>query len=220
MKDLILVASEAINGDQVQTVNARELHGFLKVGRDFSNWIKARIEKYGFLENEDYVVFAGSGENPQAGRPTTDYHISIDMAKELSMVENNDQGREARQYFIRCEKQAKAQVAPIQDPQLAAMVMALTQIDQVKQEQSSQRLELENLKAKMTASPEQFYTVAGYASLRGINVDVKRANALGRKATKLSKENELETGTAHSSIFGTVKTYHVDILCEVFSTLL
>jgi len=204
----------------VQTVNARELHGFLKVGRDFSNWIKARIEKYGFLENEDYVVFAVSGENPQAGRPTTDYHISIDMAKELSMVENNDQGREARQYFIRCEKQAKAQVAPIQDPQLAAMVMALTQIDQVKQEQSSQRLELENLKAKMTASPEQFYTVAGYASLRGINVDVKRANALGRKATKLSKENELETGTAHSSIFGTVKTYHVDILCEVFSTLL
>ena len=68
----------------------------MEVGKDFSNWIKARIIKFGFQENQDFIVVANSGENPFGGRPTIDYHISLDMAKELSMVENNEKGREAR----------------------------------------------------------------------------------------------------------------------------
>lgn len=74
------------------TVNARELHTFLGVGRDFNTWIKARIEKYEFQENQDFIVLPNSGENPLGGRPSIEYHISIDMAKELSMVENNSVG--------------------------------------------------------------------------------------------------------------------------------
>ena len=104
----------------------------------------------------------------------------------------------------------------VKDPQLAAMVMMLTQLDTVKQEQESQRKTIEDIQAKLIASPEQFYTVAGYASLRGISVDTKRANLMGRKASKLSREYGVEIGTAHSSIYGKVNTYHVDILCELF----
>jgi phage anti-repressor protein len=94
---------QTIEGKQVNTVNARDLHAFLAVGRDFSNWIKDRIAEYAFLDGLDYVVFAKSGVNPQGGRPQKEYAISMNMAKELAMVERNDEGRRARRYFINCE---------------------------------------------------------------------------------------------------------------------
>lgn len=84
-----------------ETVNARELHEFLEIGRDYSTWIKQRMDKYGFIENIDYVIVKSI---PQNGGIVIDYYISIDMAKELSMVENNEKGKQARQYFIECEK--------------------------------------------------------------------------------------------------------------------
>jgi phage anti-repressor protein len=90
--------------------DARTLHAFLGVGKRFASWIKERIEEYGFVENQDFVSFSQNGEKPQGGRPTTDYHLSLDMAKELSMVERNDKGREARRYFIECERRALAAV--------------------------------------------------------------------------------------------------------------
>ena len=89
-----------------RAVSARELHQFLESKRDFSNWMKDRIEKYGFTENQDFEVFNKFGENPQGGRPLTEYALSIDMAKELCMIENNEKGRTARKYFIACEKKA------------------------------------------------------------------------------------------------------------------
>ena len=109
-----------------------------------------------------------------------------------------------------------SQISAIKDPQLAAMVTMLTQLDAVKQEQAAQRSELADIRAKLTATPDEYYTVAGYASLRGISLDTKRANLLGRKASKISKEHGLDIGKAHSAIHGTVNTYHVDVLCEVF----
>lgn len=105
-----------IGEGSVQTVNARDLHAFLMVGKMFTHWIKDRIEQYGFIENEDYVVFAETGNNPLGGRPAKEYAISIDMAKELSMVERNEQGKKARQYFIECERRAKDPLAALNDP--------------------------------------------------------------------------------------------------------
>lgn len=67
------------------------------MGRDFTNWIKDRIAKYGFSEGSDFIkVLANSGENPWGGRPSTEYHLSLDMAKELSMVERNEKGKHRR----------------------------------------------------------------------------------------------------------------------------
>lgn len=103
MHELIKITEQ--NGQRA--VSARELHQFLEVGRDFSNWIKDRIEDYGFVENQDFVVFAKFGENSNGGRPLKEYAISIDMAKELSMVERNEKGKLARLYFIEMEKKAK-----------------------------------------------------------------------------------------------------------------
>lgn len=108
MENIITINTENINGQNVQAVNARDLHGFLEVGRDFSSWVKDRIGQYDFEENLDYLVFHKTGENSSGGRPAKEYHISLDMAKELAMVERNAKGKEARQYFIECERRAKA----------------------------------------------------------------------------------------------------------------
>lgn len=93
------------NQDGKETVNARNLYEFLEVGRDFSNWIRDRIKKYDFIESQDFTTILAKSNG---GRPSIEYFISIDMAKELSMVENNEKGRQARRYFIECEKKAKA----------------------------------------------------------------------------------------------------------------
>lgn len=122
-----------IGGDNVNAVNARELHEKLGVGRDFSNWIKSRIEKYDFVEGTDFVV-AKIGERESSGFQPIEYFISLDMAKELSMVENNEQGRKARRYFIECEKAIKSTV-PVQkiDHLSPEVIMTLQQARRVQQ---------------------------------------------------------------------------------------
>lgn len=107
MQELIHVATDS-RGEQV--VSARELHGFLEIRSKFADWIKNRIEKYGFTEKQDYITFEGFSKNlEKGGRPEIDYALTLDVAKELAMVEGNDKGKQARQYFIQCEKQLRQQ---------------------------------------------------------------------------------------------------------------
>jgi anti-repressor protein len=82
----------------IPTCNARELHVSLENRQQFADWIKARIEKYGLVEGAGYVVH--KIVNNLGGRPTFD-------CKEMAMVENNDKGREARRYFLECERRIK-----------------------------------------------------------------------------------------------------------------
>ena len=82
-QELFRISETEINGTLTKTVSARELHSHLEVGRDFSNWIKGRIEKYDFIENQDFIVFHKKMENPQGGRPMSEYAVTVDMAKEL-----------------------------------------------------------------------------------------------------------------------------------------
>lgn len=90
-------------------VSAKILHEQLGVGRDFSTWIKGRINKFNFEENTDYIlenlIHQNGGINNHGGdRKSKDYILTMGMAKELSMVENNENGRIARKYFIVMEK--------------------------------------------------------------------------------------------------------------------
>lgn len=88
-------------------VSARELHQFLESKQQFADWIQNRIKDYGFIQGQDFEVFQNFMKNPNGGRPTTEYIISIDMAKELSMVERTEKGKQARMYFIECEKRLR-----------------------------------------------------------------------------------------------------------------
>jgi anti-repressor protein len=103
---LITLHTRSINEQTLDTVNARDLHAFLEVGRDFNTWINARIKRYGFEEGVDYTVISQSPKRGSGNRGVTkEYFITLDMAKELAMVELNDKGKQARRYFIDCEKQ-------------------------------------------------------------------------------------------------------------------
>lgn len=112
--ELINISNINVGEDLIQTVNARDLHTFLGVGKDFSTWIKDRIEMYGFAENVDYLVFSPNLGNNQKGRPVKEYHVSLDMAKELSMVDRGEKGKEIRKYFLKCEKIAKESLHRVQ----------------------------------------------------------------------------------------------------------
>lgn len=107
MNELIAINKGIIGQGQVDTVNARDLHAFLESGKDFSNWIKDRIEQYDFVENQDFVCSPILASNGRGGHNRKDYHLTLDMAKELAMVERNDKGKQARQYFIECERKLK-----------------------------------------------------------------------------------------------------------------
>lgn len=108
MNELIPVTRQCINETETLTCDGRKLHEFLEVGRDYSSWLNQRIEKYGFIEGVDYVLLPNSGEqNGRGGHNRIDHILSIDMAKQLAMVENNDKGLQVRRYFIECERIAK-----------------------------------------------------------------------------------------------------------------
>jgi phage anti-repressor protein/phage antirepressor YoqD-like protein len=119
MSDIISLAETIVpinreNGKL--SVNARDLHAFLEVGKDFSTWVKDRINQFGFVDGLDFEKMENlsspiSGSAKARPQTATDYLLSLDMAKELSMVERTDKGKQARQYFIACERQLKQQAA-------------------------------------------------------------------------------------------------------------
>ena len=109
MNSLIQITKNTINGVEINSMNAREIHEYLEIKTPFSMWIKRAIEKYDFLENEDFTTHKFvNGKATQ-----TDYVVSFDMAKELCIVEPNEKGKETRKYFIAVEKQYQQQIKPL-----------------------------------------------------------------------------------------------------------
>ena len=97
-KQLVSINIREENGKQ--TVSARELHEKLGIETQFKDWIKRMID-YGFEEGTDFCSFLSESTG---GRPSKEYYISIDMAKEICMLQRTDRGRMFRQYFIECER--------------------------------------------------------------------------------------------------------------------
>ena len=100
-----LVRVEVKNGEQL--VSARELHEFLEIGSKFNDWFK-RMCEYGFVENEDFVAITQKKVTVQGNESEyIDYILKISMAKEISMIQRNEKGKQARIYFIECERRLK-----------------------------------------------------------------------------------------------------------------
>lgn len=111
MKELIKVTKD---DKGISVVSGRELHDFLEVTERYSSWF-SRMIKYGFEENIDYVgckVF-----NTLAKQELQDHAITLDMAKEISMIQRTDKGKQARQYFIEVEKEFRKQYELPQTPE-------------------------------------------------------------------------------------------------------
>ncbi|EED0004495.1 antA/AntB antirepressor family protein [Escherichia coli] len=111
---LIPVFNGTIDNETTLFCNARDLHAFLEVGKDFSTWIRIRISEYEFTENQDFILLPKTGEQRKGrgGHNRKDYHLTLDTAKELAMVERNEKGRQIRRYFIECEKKLRQSLLP------------------------------------------------------------------------------------------------------------
>lgn len=167
---LIAVTTAQIGGLTQHACDARELHAFLGVRRDFSHWIKERIDRYEFVEGEDFVKTPCSPNlasrknqalNLISGANRIDYLLTLDMAKEVSMVENNAQGHQARRYFISCERQAIA-AATARTP----LVPGCND-------------------AAFTLPPDVAAGIRQIAALRGLSVDEAVNQVIGRQLARL-----------------------------------
>lgn len=87
MQDIIPIFTSNFNGSQTQSIDARQLHEFLEVKTKFATWVQRKIQKHRFIENVDFVSVSQNREN---GGKSIEYHFSIDMAKQISMLEDNE----------------------------------------------------------------------------------------------------------------------------------
>lgn len=106
------------------TVSGRELHEFLQVKTAYKDWFPRMVE-YGFTEGEDFCSILSESTG---GRPSTDHQLTIPMAKELCMIQRNERGKQARQYFLAIESQWNSPEAVMR----RAVLIAQKQNDQLK----------------------------------------------------------------------------------------
>lgn len=173
-----LIPIEENNGKKA--VNARYLHAFLESKQDFSTWIKGRIDKYEFVEFQDYVAAPQKYGTANGGYSTRlEYALSINMAKELSMIENNEKGKQARKYFIACEEFVSGK-KQLSRKELALMV--------VQAEEEKEKLQLEN-KGLQQQIEEQRPAVVFTESVR-----VMSTNILIRDLAKIITQNGYKIG--------------------------
>lgn len=109
MQELIKIIE---NGNGQKAVSARHLHAYLEIKSDFTDWCK-RMFDYGFDKNTDYIILPKNKENNISKSNPIDYAFTLDMAKELSMLQRTEKGKQARLYFIEMEKIARSVIEPI-----------------------------------------------------------------------------------------------------------
>ncbi|EQB4744016.1 antA/AntB antirepressor family protein [Escherichia coli] len=185
---LIPVFNGTIDNETILLVNARDLHSFLGVGRMFAHWVKERITEYGFVESQDYILICQNGQTKGRGgdRRSKDYHLTLDTAKELAMVERNEKGRQIRRYFIECEKKLRSMQPAQQFTDEEIILLCYMQVQMEKAQDISKRLYpiLKELNSSYASKLydiafETFYTVT------------KNRDALLREATRIDQTSAI-----------------------------
>ena len=133
MQELIKVAT---NAEGKQVVSARDLHEYLEAGSNVNTWFKNQAER---AMLEDGIDFIQVFEESTGGRPSIDYAISLSAAKEISMLNGGDKGKDARKYFIECEKQLKEVSVPKTLSQ--ALFLAAKQAETIEQQAEQLRIQ-------------------------------------------------------------------------------
>ena len=215
----------ALGIDENGMTTARKLYAFLELNpAHYARWFKSNITDNEFAEeNIDFMPFTINGEC--GGQATQDARLTAHFAKKLSCKGNGERAEQAREYFSTLDDKIKEvainrqQLSP-QMQMLMAMVesQARQELEQKRQAEQINQLAdgMKQLESRMATHNEDYYTIAGYASLRGLNVDINKANMLGRKASNVSRKYGYEIGKVQDPRFGTVNAYHVDILKSVF----
>jgi len=157
------------------TVLARDLHEFLEVKTAYKDWFP-RMCEYGFAEGEDYCSFLSDRSDGLPGKPRQDAQLTIDMAKEICMLQRNERGKQARQYFLQLEKEWNSPEAVMS----RALKMAQEKLERVKAINSN--LTVQN--AIMQPKAEYFDGLCDRESLTGVR---ETAKLLGMKQNDFVK---------------------------------
>ncbi|WP_162055047.1 antA/AntB antirepressor family protein [Pontibacter pamirensis] len=198
-KELIPFSEEELNGQRL--VPASRLHKFLGNKKRFTDWFKHRAKKYQLEHGVDYITIATpSGEAKRGGHNAIEYGLTINAAKELSMVEGTARGKEARAYFLR-----KEQLANVLQNGVVQMM-----------QQMQQRMEQLERTVQHQLTEGDSATILGYARIHHHHIPIQDAVRLGKKAAAMSRARGLEVKTVPDARFGKVNTYSVEILREIF----
>lgn len=157
------------------TVLARDLHEFLEVKTAYKDWFP-RMCEYGFAEGEDYCSFLSDRSDGLPGKPRQDAQLTIDMAKEICMLQRNEKGKQARQYFLQLEREWNSPEAVM----ARALRMAQEKLERVKAINSN--LSVQN--AIMQPKAEYFDGFCDRESLTGVR---ETAKLLGLKQNDFVK---------------------------------
>lgn len=239
-RELVPVTVIVINHEQCQTCNARELWECMEVKWDFSSWIKKRLNECLAVEGIDFLKEFTAPEVTGAGNRgrKIEYHITLDTAKHIAMLERTEQGYIVRNHFIEAEKKWKRgevnPAVPNQNSdhllveamsQIAKMVVDSTQsMGQsiqalLKSNQESTRAILEAISANKDVQPPSHMTVLGYAAMIDLRVDLQTAKNIGLKSSRLCQKNQQMIQSVYDIRYGHVNAYPIDILAKVFGSM-
>ena len=183
---LIPVFNGTISNETALLVTARDLHSFLDVGKRFASWIVERIAEYGFVENQDFMIISQVREKIGRGRPAKDYHLTLDTAKELAMVERNEKGRQIRRYFIECEKKLRSMQPAQQFTDEEIILLCYMQVQMENAQDISKRL-YPILKELNSSYASKLYDIA-FETFYAVT---KNRDVLLREATRLDQTSAL-----------------------------
>lgn len=117
---LIEINNAVIGRSETNAVNSRDIHKFVESKRQYADWIKIRLDEIGAIDGVDYVLVSQKNETNNGSTKT--YIVTLDIAKHLAMMERNEKGKQARQYFIEAEKELKAKLLPFDPSDELAML--------------------------------------------------------------------------------------------------
>jgi anti-repressor protein len=206
MNELIKITKH--NG--LTAVSARELYDFLEVRRDYSTWCKQMFE-YGFEEEKDFSPILVKS---QMGRPSIDYALTLDCAKEIAMIQRTPKGKQAREYFITCEKRLREASKPLST--LDMLELSIKQLRDQELKLTAIETDVRELKAA-TQVQSDYFTIVGYATLNNIRLGLQAAAKLGNKASRICREFGYQTEEMPDPRFGRVKLYPKSVLQRVFT---
>ena len=190
MTELIKITEK--NGKRA--VSAKELHLFFEVKEKFTQWID-RMFEYGFEKSIDYQRLSYFSEKPKGGRPSIDYALSIDCAKEISMLQRSEKGKQARKYFIDIERSYRS-------------------ISKGLPNDIEERLRLLEAKSIITEVTE--LTVFGFANMQRKKLYGSEAMTIGKRTAKRCRELRLPVNKIIDQRYGWVNTYPKEVLAEIF----
>ena len=164
--ELIHIQQATIGDGAVNAVNARELHAKLEVRTRFNDWIRRAIDRYGFEENIDYSKL--SNANPSIG---VEVIVTLDMAKELCMLDDSVKGRQFRKYLIECERKATKQLSTLD--QIAIIAKGTLELSETVQKHTA---DIETLKQDIALNSREKHALKAAVGSKIASFNLKPEN--------------------------------------------